>query len=158
MFCIYFVYIMTILYIFCWQLHDKINEAIDKSLRSNVPQLHKLHIRRPIIRHRPKAIKLSNRMPISAQSQDPKTLDRMQLELYNHFEHYGTSVQERSDLLRVLTHEQASLQGIKYASAKGLKSFVEKDNFSDVALEVDLWKGILSINLIHFCLWIVQTM
>ena len=69
-------------------------------------------------------------MPISAQSQDPKTLDRMQLELYNHFELYGTSVQERSDLLKVLTHEQASLQGIKYASAKGLKSFVEKDKLS----------------------------
>ena len=90
-------------------------------------------------------------MPISeAHSQDPKTLDRMQLELYNHFEHYGTSVQERSDLLRVLTHEEASLHGIKYASAKGLKSYVEKDKFSDISLEADLWKGILFIFLTYF--------
>ena len=98
-------------------------------------------------------------MPISeAHSQDPKTLDRMQLELYNHFEHYGTSVQERSDLLRVLTHEEASLHGIKYASAKGLKSYVDKDKFSEISLEADLWKGILLILLTYFDFWIIQNM
>ena len=126
------------------QLHDKVNQAIDKALRANpmAPVLHRLNVRRPSQRRRPKPIKISSRLSmIDADCQVPPSMDRLQFELHDHFEHHGVSTQERSDLLRILTHPQASLQGLKYSSAKGLMNHIERDGFSDMPLIEDFWEG-----------------
>ena len=72
----------------------------------------------------------------------PVDMDRTQMEIYDYFEasSYGTTVQERSDLLIVLIHPHASLDGIRYCSGQGLRNHIKKDDFSDRALEANMWK------------------
>ena len=91
----------------------------------------------------------------------PVDMDRTQMEIYNHFEAYGTTMQERSDLLKVLTHPQASLDGIRYCSGQGLRNHIEKDDFSDRALEANMWKGKILILIVNnfdtICVFFIQT-
>lgn len=120
------------------------NDAIDKALRAPhfAPVLHKLKVSRPRQRRRPVPVKIAARLPMNdADSRVPDHVDRLQIELQNHFEHYGVPVQERNDLLKVLGHPEADLAQLKYSSARGLRGHVEKDGFCDMPLEKDLWEG-----------------
>ena len=122
-----------------FRVHDKLNDAIDsdKALRAppHAPVLHRLKIKRPSKRRRPKAIRLKGRLPLSeVDCRIPVDMDRTQMEIYDYFEasSYGTTVQERSDLLIVLIHPHASLDGIRYCSAwgQGLRNHIKKKNES----------------------------
>ena len=107
------------------QLHDKLNEAIDKALKSRAPVLHKLKIPRPSVRRRRKPVFLLPRTPLTEDAcKGPRDMNRLQVELSNHFEYYATPVQERSDLRRILSHPQAKLDDVNYCSAKGLQNHI----------------------------------
>ena len=124
------------------QLHDKLNEAIDRALKSRARVSHKLKIPRPSVRRRRKPVFLLPRTPLTEDAcKGPRDMNRLQVELSNHFEYYATPVQERSDLLRILSHPQAKLDDVNYCSAKGLQNHVEKDGFCDKPLEANMWKG-----------------
>ena len=128
------------------QMHDKIIVAIDKALRANCaqPVLHKFNFGRPRQRRRLKPVNLTSRMPANLNvNHFPPHYNRMQLELYNHFEHYGTTTEQRTDLLRILTRPEATLQGIQFKSAKGFQNFMERDKLSDMPLQSNFWKGLL---------------
>ena len=125
-------------------MHVKINEAIDKALRTNPsqPVLHRLNFRRPHHRRRLKPVNLTGRTPMTDdECRVVPHYNRMQLELYNHFEHYNTPTQERTDLLRILNRPEGIRERLKFASAKGFQDFMEGDNLSDLPLIADFWKG-----------------
>ena len=126
------------------QMHAKINAAIDKALRTNCaqPVLHKFNFGRPQKRRRLQPVNLISRMPTSGNECTIRPhYNRMQLELYNHFEHYGTTMEQRTDLLQILTKPEAALQGIQFKSAKGFQNFMERDSLSDMPLQSNFWKG-----------------
>ena len=115
---------------------------MDKALKSGAPVLHKLKIPRPPVRRRRKPGFLLPRTPLTEDAcEGPRDMNRLQVELSNHFEYFATPVQERSDLLRILSHPQAKLDNVNYCSAKGLQNHVEKDGFRDKPLEANMWKG-----------------
>ena len=114
-------------------MHVKINEAIDKALRTNPsqPVLHRLNFRRPQHRRRLKPVNLTGRTPMTDdECRVVPHYSRMRLELYHHFEYYNTPTQELTDLLHVLDRPEGTRERLMFASAKGFQDFMERDDLS----------------------------